>query len=191
MTLPKQAEEYLKQVRQGLASLGQDERDDIVAELRSHLLDRQAQGRANLLEGFGSAERFAASFVIQSALRSALVQGTSWSLGRALFIAARDSVLVLFGLLPLLLAQFVALGFLVCAALKPFFPDQLGLWVGPHAFFIGTTSGNTPDIHQVDGWWVFPAVAVAGVLLFWLSNRLMVGLVRWRLRWSEKRRQAQ
>src|SRR5882757_3382324 len=186
MTLPKQADDYLKQVRQGLASLGQDEREEIVAELRSHLLDRQGQGRADLLEGFGSAERFAAGFVTESALRSALAQGTSWALGRALLMAARDSVLLLLGLLPLLLAQFIALGFIVCAALKPFMQDSLGLWVGPHAFFLGTAA-DTSKVHQITGWWVFPAVAIAGLLLFWLSTRLMVWLVRWRLRQPQKR----
>jgi uncharacterized membrane protein len=189
MTLPKQADDYLKQVRQGLASLGQDEREEIVAELRSHLLDRQAQGKTDLLDGFDTAERFAAAFVTESALRSALAQGTSWALGRALLMAARDSALLLFGLLPLLLAQLIAVGFMVCAALKPFFQDQLGLWVGPHAFFIGTTTGTATDIHQVTGWWVFPAVAVAGVILFWLSTRLMMSLVRWRLRRPDKKSQ--
>lgn len=60
---------YLKKVRQALASLAQDEREEIIRELRSHLLDRQAQGRDNVLDGFETPERFAAAYVTESALR--------------------------------------------------------------------------------------------------------------------------
>ncbi len=178
---PADQEGFLRRVRQGLASLTPAEQEDIIAELRSHLLDRQNQGHENPLAGFETPEDLAADFVSEHALRGALSQGTSWALGRALLIAARDSVLSLAVLFPLLVLQVAALGVLVVAALKPFMPEQLGLWIGGGNFLVGTSNGN-PAVHEVLGWWAIPVLTIAGVLLFWFCNRAMMALVRWRLR---------
>ena len=180
MSLPDDAEKFLRRVRQGLANLDQTERDDIVNELRAHLLDRQAQGKSNLLEGFESAEALAATFVSDYTLRGALATGTSWALGRALLVAARDSLLALFVLFPLALAQIVAFFFLLTAALKPFMPTEMGLWVGQGSFLVGPN--HNPGVHEILGWWGIPILSIAGVLLFWISNRAMRALVRWQLR---------
>jgi len=183
--LPPAAEEFLKKVRKGLGTLGQAERDEIISELRSHLLDRQAQGKEDLLAGFEAPDVLASDFVAEYALRGALAQGTSWALGRALLIAARDSLLALFLLLPLVLVQITALCLLVVAALKPFMPQEVGLWVGPDNFYVGVNNDN-PAVHEVLGWWGIPILAAGSVLLFWISTRAMRALVRWRLR-SAKR----
>jgi hypothetical protein len=172
---------FLRKVRQGLASLPTAEREDIIAELRSHLLGRQGQGNPDPLAGFEPPEKLAADFVAEHALRGALAEGTAWAMGKALFIAARDSVLGLLVLLPLLLLQVSALCLLLTAALKPFIPDKMGLWTGDGNFYVGAGRGN-PAVHEVLGWWGMPVLAAAGVLLFWLSNRGMMALVRWRLR---------
>lgn len=185
MQLPPPAEEFLKRVRQGLATLSQTERDEIINELRAHMLDRQAQGNSDVLAGFEPAEVLASNFVTEYALRGALARGTSWALGRALLIAARDSVLGLFVVLPLVLVQICAFLFLVTALLKPFMPYEMGLWVGGGNFYVGVNNGN-PAIREVLGWWGVPVLAVSGVILFWISNRAMRALVRWRLRSSTK-----
>ncbi len=180
MALPTPAEEFLLRVHRGLGALGPAERDDIVAELRAHLLDRQAEGNADLLTGFGAPESLAASYLTEHSLRGALARGTSWALGRALWIAARDSTVSLFGLLPLVVMQLAAVAAIVTAALKPFMPLELGLWVGGGSFYVGPRSAN-PAIHEVLGAWGVPVLACSGVILFWASNRAMRALVRWRL----------
>ena len=172
---------FLRKVRQGLASLPTAEREEIVAELRADLLERQARGDADPLRGFGSPEKLAAEFVGEYTLRGALAQGTSWALGRALCVAGRDSGRALLALLPLLLLQLTALSLLLSAALKPFLRDHVGLWMGGGVFFIGV-SAERGATHEVLGWWSLPIFALAGGLLFWWSNRAMMALVRWRLR---------
>ncbi len=172
---------FLRKVRQGLASLPTAEQEEIVAELRSHLLERQSQGNADPLAGFETPERLAADFVSEYSLRGALAQGTSWALGKALFVAARDSVLGLLVLIPLVLLQISALLVLLTAALKPFMPGKMGLWVGNGNFYVGVDR-QLAGVHEVLGWWGIPVFSVAGVLLFWVSNRAMLALVRWRLR---------
>lgn len=185
MQLPAPAEDFLKRVRQGLATLSQSERDEIIIELRVHLLDRQANGSADVLAGFEPPEALASNFVTEYALRGALAQGTSLAMGRALLIAARDSVLGLVVLLPLVLVQLCAFFVLVTALLKPFMPSEMGLWVGGESFYVGINNGN-PAIREVLGWWGVPVLAVSGVILFWISNGAMRALVRWHLRSSTK-----
>lgn len=180
MQLPPPAEEFLQRVRRGLGSLDPSERDDLVDELRAHLLDRQVQGSTDLLVGFGPPEELAASYLTEQSLRGALARGTSWALGRALWVAARDSTLLLFGLLPLVVIQLAAFSSVVTALLKPFVPFEMGLWVGAGNFYVGARNGN-PAIHEVLGWWGVPVLAISGLILFWASNRAMRALVRWRL----------
>jgi HAAS domain-containing protein len=140
MSLPPDAEQFLKRVRQGLSTLEEKERDEIVNELRSHLLDRQAQNKADLLQGFEPPEILASAFLSEYALRGALAQGTSWAMGRALLIAARDSALVLLILFPLILLQICGAGFIALGLLKPLLPNHIGIWVGGGNLNVGFTS---------------------------------------------------
>lgn len=184
--LPADAERFLDEVRRGLGPLDEDERTDVIAELRSHFVERKAQGKADLLAGFEDPATLAASFVSERALRGALSQGTPWAFVRALITSAGSSLALLFGLAPLLLAQVVALFCILTAALKPFSPSDFGLWVGNGNFYVGR---RTPEAHEILGWWGIPVLVVAGVLLFWGSSRLLRSLVRsrlarHRLRWS-------
>ncbi len=185
MSLPPEADAYLRELRRALGSVDATERDDIVSEIRSHLLDRQAAGRTDLLSGFDPPDALAAGFVTESALRSALARGTPWALGHALLIATRDSVLRLLVLLPLILLQLAGVVFLVMAVLKPFVPNLVGLWVGgpghPGMFALGIQTDH-PDAQEVLGWWGIPLYVVAGALLVWGPNRAMRALARWRLR---------
>ena len=181
MELPDNAEKFLKQLRQGLGSLTPQEREEIIAELRIHLLDRQAQGKTDLLSGFEPPEDLAATFVSESALRGALGQGTPWALGRALLISSRDSIAALLLFLPLVLLQIFGFIFVLAAVLKPFMPKQMGLWVGNGSLYIGASDGN-PGVHEVLGWWGVPVLGLSGFFVFWIANQAMRALARRRLR---------
>lgn len=183
MTLPTTtpADLYLRKVRQGLASLPTAEQEEIITELRSHLLERQSQGSADPLAGFEAPEQLAADLVAEHALRGGLARGTSWALGSALFVAARDSVAGLLWLLPLLILQLMALCLLVAAALKPFVPDLVGVWTGEGKVSVGIISAHG-NMREVLGWWAIPVFAGVGIVLFWLSTKAMTALARRRLK---------
>ena len=181
MSLPSEAETYLRRLRQGLSSLSAPERDEILDELRLHLVERQAAGRADLLAGFEPADTLAASFVQERELRGALARGTSWALGRALLVAARDSVLALIVLLPLVILQLVGAALIVLAVVKLFDPGDVGLWVGDGQIILGLPS-DSHGLREVLGWSAIPAFIVSGLVLLIASNRAMRLLVRWRLR---------
>lgn len=186
MALPTEAERYLAQLRMALSPLGEAEREEIVAEVRSHLLDRVASGKGALLDGFDAPETYAAEFLAERSLRGALAQGTSWALGRALLIGARDSLLALFVLLPLVVMQLAGACLVVLAALKPFLPHQIGMFEGPRGFALGFVSPEPLDARELLGWWAIPAFIVGGALLFLASNRALRALARWRLRSRQK-----
>jgi hypothetical protein len=178
--LPDEAELFLKRLRQGLSTLTPAEQQEIVAEIRVHLLERKAQGTADLLSGFEAPEELAAGFVSEQALRGSLAQGTSWALIRALLIASRESLLALLLLFPLVLIQISAVMFVLAAGMKPFMGDELGFWAGPWSLYVGINR-HDPRNHELLGWGMIPVLGIGGIILFWISNRAMRGLVRWRL----------
>jgi hypothetical protein len=77
-----------------------------------------------------------------------------------------------------------ATGFsLVLAALAKFVsPHDVGAWVSPRGFSIGTL--NDPAAHDVLGWWLVPVGLSVGALAVLGTTRLL----RWTLRFARIRR---
>lgn len=179
--LPNEAEHFLRGLDRALSTLPGAERREILDEVRSHLADRAAQGATDLLRGFESPEAYAAAFFQERALASALAQGSSWAVGRALLAGARRVgwwylVLVL-GLL-----HVYGLSFLVLAVVKPFFPGNVGLFVGGGRFTFGVVPGaDVARATEVLGWWAMPVFLVLGVFTLWIANWMLRALGRWRL----------
>lgn len=188
--LPKNAEAFLRDVGLALSPLPAEEREDLLAELRSHLLDRASQGRDDAVAEFGPAEQYASAFLAERALSGALASGTSWSLGRALLVGARDLLRVLLLLVPLGLLHVIGLALLAVGALKPFFPANVGVFVpnGGRLWAIGYVSGDLSGSREVLGWWALPVFLVSGALLLWAANRGLRAAARSRLERARMRR---
>jgi uncharacterized membrane protein len=179
--IPSDAERYLRELRQALLPLASAERDEIVAEVRSHLADRIAQGRGDVLADFPPAERYAAAFVAERNLVAALVEGTPWQLSRALWIGRIERTFSLAAAIPVAMVQLCAIGLMVLGALKPIFFDQIGLWRGPGGTWaIGYLSD--PRARELLGWSAVPLFIVAGSLTLFAAHRVQVALARRRLR---------
>jgi hypothetical protein len=180
--LSSEVERYLRALRQALAALPDAERDELVAEVRSHLADRAARGDADVLAGFADPEAYAAEFLAERALAGAIARGSSWALGAALFSGARTGAAVL-AVVPLAVLHVVAAALVVLAALKPLFPGHVGVFVsdgGPWA--VGAWErGASAGVREVLGWWVVPVFAVGGALIFWAANRALRAVARGRL----------
>lgn len=181
--LPAEAERFLRHLDGALSAMPAAEREDVVAEIRSHLEDRAARGDVDLLGPFGRPEAYAATFLQERALVGALARGTSWELGRALLAGARRFgwwyVVLVLAVLHLYGAVFVVL-----AVLKPLFPGNVGAFVGTERFSIGAHFGPESAFagtREVLGWWSVPIFFVVGVLLLWSANWTLRRLARWRL----------
>jgi uncharacterized membrane protein len=184
--LPKRAERFLRDLGSALSKVPAAERDEIVAEIRSHLEDRLSQGASDILAGFSDPGAYAAAFMQERALASAVAQGTSWAIGGALLRGARTlgwwyTVLVL-GLL-----HVYGLVFLALALAKPIFPRNVGLFVhrrpsGTALSFGGIFGEDLSDTTEILGWWAIPILVLLGVLALWGANRTLRALGRWRLK---------
>src|SRR5262249_4546360 len=127
--LPPYAEEYLSRLRGLLGTIPHAEQVEILAELRAHLLEKQARGTKPLLDGFDEPEEYAASFIAERALAEALERGMPWSLGGALLVGARTVSGVLLSI-PMLCLDLVGAALIVCAVAKPFAPSHVGVFFG-------------------------------------------------------------
>lgn len=174
-TLPSEAEEFLRQLRLGLVTLPQEEREDIVAEVRSHLRDRHASGKEPLLEGFEGAQTFASQFLSEAALRGALARGTTFGLGKALLVGAKTGTSVLLMVVPLMALQLIGAALVVVGALKPFMPSRVGLFVDMQGRFValGAYGGEVQGLRELLGFWAVPLFVVGGIGLLWVGNRAL------------------
>ena len=180
--LPPEAEEFLRRLRLALSGLGREQRDDVLAEIRSHFEERARAGENPALEQFGSPDEYAAQFIAESTLHSALAKGTPFALGHALLVAARGSLFALLVLLPLAALQLFAGCLVVLASIKPLWPDNVGLFFEPGGRFRAVGFVDPPGaLHEVLGWWAIPVFLVSGALIFWASHRAMRAAVRGRL----------
>ncbi len=176
------AERFLRELERGLAPLPDAERRDVVAEIRSHLLDRAGQGDDGVAS-FGDPRAYAAAFLEERALAGALARGSSFALGRALVAGARGAG-ALAGTLALAIVHLVGAALVACAALKPAFPARVGFLVSDvdARWVLGAYFGGSLDgMREVLGGWAIPAFLVPGLALLWGGNRGLRRLARRRL----------
>jgi len=178
-TDPPKLADYARRLKWALSALPEADRDDIVAEMRSHVLDRVDTGSTldAALAALGAPDDYARAFretyTVASALSSrqtpqmlhALVQGATRSAGAiAAFV-----VIVLVWAVPALVAY--------TAILKISNPSHVGLWRGEHFFFIGVIDDPSRGTELL-GPWITP-LALLCVVLAWLITR---SIAVWALR---------
>lgn len=191
VTLPRAAVEYLRRLRAGLAPLPETEREEIVRETASHLLDRVGGGPesagetvgpalAAALAELGEPEAYAARFVANYRISAALASGSPLApVGEALRLIGSGFRAFAVGFVLLLLGSLAA-GFALVAVLKPILPEQTGLFVkegGPYALGI-FDAGSRAGARELLGWWVVPICLAAAPLLAlaagWVARRFLL-----------------
>ncbi|WP_372784978.1 DUF1700 domain-containing protein [Phenylobacterium sp.] len=177
---------YLDQVRRNLKGLPKAEVEEIVAELRSHVLDKVAgtptpQKVEAAIAALGSPREVAR---INLTERVAAELDTDRSPLTVLRGVGRLAGLSLYGAFAGLVSfagYALAAAFLVTAAVKPFARAHAGLWIVPSAtgdfsFSLGVNS--SPLGREVLGWWIIPIGVAAGLFLAWLTWRFGLFSVR-------------
>lgn len=181
--LSPEIETFLRGLRMGLAALRPEDRDDVIAEVRSHLEERQAQGRPHPLDGFGDPADYAAQFLAERTLTSALAHGTSFALGRAL-LTGGVRALTAAATAVVLSVQLAALALVLAGIMKPFVPSHIGLFLDASGGvqLLGFSSQDLARYHEVLGGWAVPLFIATGGLLMWLGNQALRALARRRVR---------
>ena len=180
---------YLGQLRRSLGELPPEEVNEILQEIRGHILERsQASGElteeklVSILKALGSPEQIAPLYQVDSIMARArssfsprvVMRGVHrWGMtsiwGFALFVVGIVGYALGFALILAGLTKIVA-------------PGQVGAWVGPHSFDIGIHSDLAA--HDVLGWWLVPFGLVVGAAIVFATTRAL----RWTLRFARTRR---
>ncbi len=187
--LQRRVDAYLMELRRCLGELPAEEVNDILREIRGHILERaEASGELSeerlvaILKALGRPEEIAPLYQAESLLARAR---TSLSpavvlkgMLRWAMLSARGFVLFLVGIV----GYSLAVGWMIGGIGKLVAPHDVGAWLSSDGFSIGTNSN--PAARDVLGYWLIPVGLTLGTLLFVGTTRLL----RWTLRFARIRK---
>jgi hypothetical protein len=187
----KKIETYLEMLRSRLRSLGTEEVNDIIEELRSHILEKStvngelATREADAaLEALGNPEELASEYMTDAALARAEVSRSPFRILAALFRCGSLSVAGFFVLVSALVGYFLGVAFILSALLKPIHPQSAGLWTfrdstGDLQLSLRLGFGSAPaGGHDMLGWWIVPLGLGVGLVLVTLTTRFAIWCIR-------------
>jgi hypothetical protein len=162
-TTNEQIDAYLAGLDHELRGVRREERNEILKEIRTHILeslpdDPQAPIEP-VLRGLGSPDRLAEHYRTEFLLSQASHSFSPWLL---LSIAWRWAHIGIRGFVVFLVAVLgysAAAAFLITVLLKAFLPNRIGLWVGRGNFEFGTPASQA-GLHEVLGRLYIPATMV-------------------------------
>jgi hypothetical protein len=183
---------YITKLRRRLRGINEQDIQEIVQELRSHILDKtKIAGEGNTddnvgktLDALGSPEQLAGEYLTDNLLARAEVSRSPARILGALFRWASLSIAGFLVFLSSIVGYFIGAAFVLSALLKPIHPQTAGLWVYPTGGEGTTISlrlgfGSAPlDGRDVLGWWIVPIGLVLGCGLVMLTSRFALWCVR-------------
>jgi hypothetical protein len=156
---------YLLRFR--LALTGVKDKEELVSEIRSHIVEKlEDHSRPvdeiveDTLIALGAPEVLATRYRTEGLLERASSTMSPLLLLRATMRWAMTGIRGFFAFWILFVGYFAAGAFYLCAVLKPFFPDRVGLYWGPYTYGIGVRVPGEPPSTELLGMW-FPPVALA------------------------------
>jgi hypothetical protein len=186
----REIDTYLKRLRSALRALPGEQADDIVREIRSHLVEsvtRDGGADSELvteaIARLGDPATLANAYVMdQLALRAEETRSPILLL-RLVGAWATRSCAGVVALLLAVLGYSIALVGLGCALLKPFTPERIGLWIervppDDWSIQLGRVSGPPANAHEVLGWYIIPLGLIVGAGAFTATTRYLLGKVR-------------
>jgi len=178
---------YLRRLRECLPQMSVADREEIVREISVHIRESAQETNSSLdgiLARLGSAEDLASEYGQDALIRHASHSFSPVLILRATVELAKRGIEGLALFLSALLGYTLGGGLVLTAILKPIFPRQTGLWIGPGVFDFGLH--EPPPVypaHEVLGWRYIPIALSFGWLFLWVTT---LG-VRWFLRRSRSR----
>lgn len=187
---------YLEQVRRHLQTLPNLEIAEIIAELRSHVLDKlegvtTPQSVEAAIADLGSPRDVARLNLTERVAAEVDGDRSPLTVLRGVVRLAGLSLYGAFTGLVCFIGYAVAASFLITAAVKPFWGDHAGLWRVPdpddtYAFSLGVNS--SPHGQELLGWWIIPIGVGMSILLGWLTWRFGIFSVRLMRRTAQRGR---
>jgi uncharacterized membrane protein len=168
---------------------------DAVREIESHLRERIATVDAvpderfaleTILAELGPPLRVAQAYSAERTIDEAVITQRFVPMLRAIGHVAGKTMIGFWVFFGVSVGYTLGVALIVLAAMKPIFPDNVGLWVYnasgiPHD--MGMRFPAPPDEHIVGGYWIIPICLVFGLLsIVWTNRLLLKFLRRWRKR---------
>jgi len=157
---------YLSRLAAALAGVAEEERNEIVCEIRAHILDSvsaapdPALATDRVLRLLGTPEELANRYTTESLLTRARSSFSPWLLLRTCWRWAKLGIKGTFAFFLALIGYTTALALTVSIFMKPFMPARLGLWLGPRSLGIEVPN-NSAGMHELLGPWFVPVIALA------------------------------
>jgi uncharacterized membrane protein len=187
--LQTRVDAYLMRLRRSLGELPPEEVNEILREIRSHILDRaEASGEltddklARILKELGQPEDIGPLYQAEAMVARARSSFSPLLILRTTIRWAMMSIVGFITFILGLLGYGLALGFIFCAMAKPFMWEKVGLWVHSNGFTMGTISA-TENGHELMGWWIIPFGLIVGPVFLIGTTRFL----RWMLRYASRK----
>jgi len=154
---------------------------DAVREIESHVRERviEADGAPNerdalerILSELGPPLRVAQAYSAERTIDEAVATGRFVSIVRAVSHLAVSTIGGFFAALGLLIGYLTAFCFIALAALKPIFPNNVGIQFA-HGVPVGLGAHfpMSPDIDLRGGYWIIPIALFIGLAIFVATQR--------------------
>ena len=168
---------------------------DAAREIESHMRERVGAASAvpnerealeKILAELGPPLRVAQAYSAERVIDEAVTTGRLVPIARAIWQVAHTTLVGSLVATGLLTAYAAGFAFLAVAALKPIFPNNVGLWVVdgiPRSF--GAQFPTPPGAVVYGGYWIIPFSIAAGLGVLTITHR---ATRRFLARWRERRR---
>ncbi|HZM50268.1 MAG TPA: hypothetical protein VFE68_07245 [Vicinamibacteria bacterium] len=142
--------QYLARLEKAFGHVPSAERDELVEEVRSHVLERieaaphvTEQVVNEILRAVGDPRELAAQHKTEVMLRQAVASRSPWTLLRSTLRWARTGIVGVISLLVTMTGYGCAAVCYLSVFLKPLFPARIGLWLRPeHMLTLGYWDGR-------------------------------------------------
>jgi hypothetical protein len=177
---------YLNRLKASLRGLPADQVEDIVREIRSHLMECAGSDPERLTEAFarlGDPATLGGAYRMDDLALRAQTSRSPLLLLRLVMHWATRSLEGLGALVVAFLGYATALIALGCALVKPFMPDRVGLWVqrvppDDWSFQLGRVATAPTDAREVLGWYIVPLGLLVGAIALTATSRYLLAKVR-------------
>jgi uncharacterized membrane protein len=166
---------------------------DAIREIESHVRERVAahdglpnerEALERILAELGPPLRVAQAYSAERIIDEAVTTGRFVPIARAIWHLAMTTVAGFFAGLGLLIGYFLGAGFLIVAALKPFFPQNAGI-VMRHGWPIGVGAQFPAPAEPLrGGYWIIPVCLILGLGVLRLTHRGAIRFLGW---WRRRR----
>jgi len=182
MTYNAMIESYFAALTTQLSDLPQAKREEVVRELRAHVLDRLEQITVptddhcrTVLKAMGTPEEIARQYRVELLLNRSAWRISPWSMLRTLFRWTLTGIQGYIVLMVALLGYTLGASFYITALLKPLFPHNVGVFISDPGLNLARFP-DPPQGSEIFGIYYVPVAVLLG-FLFTLGTTVAIRLV--------------